>query len=174
MARKLEKQESDQVIWQMYKHKRQELWECAVEILADEMAAEDVLQTVFTKLAKHGIIVGSEEEQFAYVRRAVKNQAKDVLRAAKREARCLLRLPRRCCWEKDPESYVLLRERIREMIEWAAELPLNDQWLAHMCVDELLTYEEISERLGVSKAVIYVKMNRLHERMKRIRDMHNR
>ena len=127
-----------------YREQAGGLYRYAVVVLADEAAAQDVIQQVFTRLLGMGEQVLGIESMAGYLRRAVRNGCYDVLRRERREA---LVNGQAILESVGPER---LGEDERAALERALRAaPAEQREVVHMKVYEGKTFREMAGELGV-------------------------
>jgi RNA polymerase sigma-70 factor (ECF subfamily) len=117
------------------------LYRYAVMLLADEAAAADAVQQVFTGWLRQAGTVADEER---YLRRAVRNECFTMLRQRQRKAArtgALLEPIDRGA--ADSEQQVAIEQAVRA-------LPPEQREVIHLKVYEGLTFSEIAEAIGES------------------------
>jgi RNA polymerase sigma-70 factor (ECF subfamily) len=143
----------------------------AYRVTGSAADAEDVLQTVFVRLAghrrgDHGD--GSGVPGAAYLRRAAVNAAIDVLRSRSRQALTdLADREEAIDAQPGPEAGSRLLELKRELRRaLAEESPRAAEMFALRCF-EGFEYKEIADLLGTSRAVVAVTLHRVRARLKK-------
>ena len=159
---------SKQAVIRIYEEYRGRLWLAAYEIVKDDIYAQDIVHDIFEKLWEDGLIQGTEKQQYAYVRKAVKNLAKDVVGVLELEKQGLIKLAH-CAEEKDSvESVILTRERIREIHQAVLSFSQKERQLFCYRVWDGLSYDEISAMWNISKPNMYVLMYRIRQKLRKL------
>jgi len=126
--------------------------------------AEDVLQTIFMRLAKREVTWDVFKNPKPYLHRAAVNVSLNVIRSRQREAllhdAVRLEPPPRPVATEDEELCGRLREAIAELKPQAAEILLLRYVHNH-------SDAEIAQMLGVSRGAIALKLFRLRARLKK-------
>jgi RNA polymerase sigma-70 factor, ECF subfamily len=128
--------------------------------------AEDVLQTIFLRLAKREITYDVLRNPKLYLHRSAVNVSLNVIRTRRREA--VLREATRlesaqtpdATINDDEELHACLREAIAQLKPQAAEIVLLRYVHNH-------SDAEIAQMLGVSRGAIAIKLFRLRARLKK-------
>ena len=129
--------------------------------------AEDVLQTIFLRLAKREVTLDVLRNPKPYLHRSAVNVSLNVIRSRRREAtlREATRLESaqtpHATTTDDEELHARLREAIAQLKPRAAEIVLLRYVHNH-------SDAEIARMLGVSRGAIAVKLFRLRARLKKI------
>jgi len=117
------------------------LYRYAVMLLADAIAAEDVIQQVFAALLRHDVHL---EQEAHYLRRAVRNECYSWLRtrqaAASVSAEILEVIPGRA---SDPDQRIALDRAIRT-------LPAEQREVVHLHSFEGWTFQQIADASDTS------------------------
>lgn len=162
-----ERRESEKALLEIYTESRGRLWWISNQLLQDEAAAEDIVQTVFEQFWRNGFVKGTKEEQFAYLAKVVENRSKDRIAALILESDKLLHLPGIAVKRKDPEETAVEKESVEEIIEEVKKLPDRDRELMQRLLLEGMTYDEVSQMMQVRKSKLYVQMHRARQKLRR-------
>jgi len=120
------------------------LFRHAAMILADRVAAADVVQNVFLRLAKAGS--GGDVESLAYLRRAVRNECYTAMRTRRRDvviAVDAVLLERVEGADDRPAERLALEQALQQ-------LPAEQREVVHLKVWEGMTFQEIADLTGES------------------------
>jgi len=120
------------------------LFRHAAMILADRVAAADVVQNVFLRLAKAGS--GGDVESVAYLRRAVRNECYSAMRTRRRDvviAVDAVLLERVEGADDRPAERLALEQALQQ-------LPAEQREVVHLKVWEGMTFQEIADLTGES------------------------
>ena len=120
------------------------LFRHAAMILADRVAAADVVQNVFLRLAKAGS--GGDVESVAYLRRAVRNECYSAMRTRRRDVviavdAVLLESVEGA--DDRPAERLALEQALQQ-------LPAEQREVVHLKVWEGMTFQEIADLTGQS------------------------
>jgi RNA polymerase sigma-70 factor (ECF subfamily) len=117
-------------------------------LLADAAGAEDAVHEAFVRLVGMDERLDEIERVHAYLRRAVRNECYRLLRRrSRREQTAKTSALLEAVPGGEPED----DERVREGLERALRiLPAEQREVVHMKVFEKMTFQEISERVGIS------------------------
>ena len=137
------------------------LFRHAAMILADRVAAADVVQNVFLKLAKAGS--GCDVEWQAYLRRAVRNECYSVMRTRRRDIviaidAALLESVEGV--EERPAERLALEQALQQ-------LPAEQREVVHLKVWEGMTFQEIADLTGESLNTAASRYRYATERLRR-------
>jgi RNA polymerase sigma-70 factor (ECF subfamily) len=128
--------------------------------------AEDVLQTVFLRLAQHGGAIDLSPNSAAYLRRAAVNAALDVVRARSR-TRAVALEDVSLAGSGDPEALAARRE-VHDFIRRAvARLKPKAAELFVLKYFEGYGNDEIADAMGMSKMVVAVLLHRARSRVRK-------
>ena len=145
----------------LYDHFAGTLFRHAAMILADRVAAADVVQNVFLKLAKAGS--GRDVEWPAYLRRAVRNECYSVMRTRRRDIVIAIDAPLL-------ESVEGVEERPAERLaleQALQQLPAEQREVVHLKVWEGMTFQEIADLTGESLNTAASRYRYATERLRR-------
>ena len=116
------------------------LYRYAVLLLADAVAAEDVIQQVFAALMRQPPVL---KEEAHYLRRAVRNECYSHLRRRQRRAEVVLPLLEPVAERGRDDERLALEAALRELAPEQREV-------VHLHVFEGLTFQEIADATGES------------------------
>lgn len=159
---------SKQAVIRIYEKYRGRLWLAAYEIIKDDVYAQDIVHDIFEKLWEDGLIQGTEKQQYAYVRKAVKNLAKDVVGVLELEKQGLIKLAHYVEEKDSVESVILSREQIREIHQTVLSFSQKERQLFCYRVWDGLSYDEISAMWNISKPNMYVLMYRIRQKLRKL------
>ncbi len=144
-----------------------QLLRLAAWVLRDPVAAEDVFIEVMTRLIPRFAEFDSGTRLVAYSRRAVRNQCIDTLRnKSARDSRIAMEATDRVATlravpggrvieeiahaRENPEGDYAAAERVALLRDAMGDLGEPARTIVHLFYDQALTYEQISDRLGIS------------------------
>jgi RNA polymerase sigma-70 factor (sigma-E family) len=141
----------DDLVHQLYRAHALTLVRLAVLLLGDRPSAEDVVQDAFMGLHRGLPRLRDRDKALAYLRTAVVNGSRSVLRARSRSARRGV--------AHDPpvwsaESAAIASEDRREMLAAVARLPRRSREVLALRYYLDLTEGEIAAALGVSRGTV--------------------
>jgi RNA polymerase sigma-70 factor (sigma-E family) len=141
----------DDLVHHLYRAHALMLVRLAVLLLGDQPSAEDVVQDAFMGLYRTLSGLRDRDKALAYLRTAVVNGSRSVLRARSRSARRRVshELP---VWSA--ESAAIASEDRREMLAAVARLPRRSREVLALRYYLDLTEGEIAEALGVSRGTV--------------------
>jgi RNA polymerase sigma-70 factor (sigma-E family) len=141
----------DDLVHQLYRAHALTLVRLAVLLLGDRPSAEDVVQDAFMGLHRGLPRLRDRDKALAYLRTAVVNGSRSVLRARSRSAR------RRVAYDPpvwSAESAAIASEDRREMLAAVARLPRRSREVLALRYYLDLTEGEIAAALGVSRGTV--------------------
>ena len=140
-----------------------DLYRAAYSLLGSEREAEDVVQDVFVKLWTIRSTLSGVKDPRSWSYILLRNRCIDILRTRKgiQPEPLPLDLPA----EEEPDSD--LPERTERILRVVRALPEKDRELLHLRLLEGLSYEEISQRKGLSEVALRVAFLRLKRKIKR-------
>jgi RNA polymerase sigma-70 factor (sigma-E family) len=141
----------DDLVHQLYRAHALTLVRLAVLLLGDRPSAEDVVQDAFMGLHRGLPRLRDRDKALAYLRTAVVNGSRSVLRARSRSAR------RRVAYDPpvwSAESAAIASEDRREMLAAVARLPRRSREVLALRYYLDLTEGEIATALGVSRGTV--------------------
>ena len=146
----------------MYREYHTMVFRTAYRITGNAADAEDVLQTVFLRMARRDAAADAVERPENYLRRAAVHAALDLVRA-RREGTAvdLERLPSAGGSQPDDGD---LRELIRQAL---SELPTRSAEIFTLRFFEGLTNPEIAKALGISSITVAVTLHRTRRELQK-------
>ena len=146
----------------MYREHHIMVFRTAYRITGNAADAEDVLQTVFLRMARRDTAADAIEHPENYLRRAAVHAALDLVRARRSSADVNLeRLPATGGSRPDDGD---LRELLRQAL---SELPARSAEIFTLRFFEGLTNPEIAEALGVSSITVAVTLHRTRRELQK-------
>jgi RNA polymerase sigma-70 factor, ECF subfamily len=146
----------------MYREHHIMVFRTAYRITGNAADAEDVLQTVFLRMARRDAAADAIEHPENYLRRAAVHAALDLVRARRSSADVdLERLPATGGFRPDDGD---LRELLRQAL---SELPARSAEIFTLRFFEGLTNPEIAEALGVSSITVAVTLHRTRRELQK-------
>jgi RNA polymerase sigma-70 factor, ECF subfamily len=146
-------------IEELYKEYSSSIYRVCLRYTRDSNQAEDLMQEVFVKLYQNPKEFLSDKEYFAWIYRLAINHCLDFLRVKKRrgELENLNVIPFRALSERSDIDI----ENKRTVEQILAKLDAQVSQILFLYYLEGLTYEEVSEVMGVSRALIHKKLKKL-------------
>jgi len=152
----------------LFRDHHRSIFRAALRVTGNPSDAEDVLQTVFTRLLKRRSENVRETEWSGYLHRAAVNAALDVLRSrSRRRWTALEEGEEPLASGRSPEGEARLKEqqaRLRRAL--ATEAPRAAEIFA-MRYFEGYRNVEIAELVGISRATVAVTLHRVRARLKK-------
>ena len=140
----------------------------AYKITGNAADAEDVLQTVFLRLARRGANAGALENQESYLRRAAINAALDVIRARRTspilEVADVPDLPDKTIQSDDGELSPALRQALGRAL---ANLKPRSAEIFTLRFLEGFSNPEIAQMLDVSQVLVAVIVHRTRQQLRK-------
>jgi RNA polymerase sigma-70 factor (sigma-E family) len=129
-----------------------ELVRLAVLLVRDQPTAEDVVQDVFTRMHERSGRVGRPGEELAYIRAAVVNGCRSVLRRRAITSRLgpLVSVPD----GRSAEAEVMLAQDRAQVLDALSRLPARRREVLVLRYFAGLSYEEIATALGISQSTV--------------------
>jgi RNA polymerase sigma-70 factor (sigma-E family) len=142
---------SDDLVRQLYQEHAVRLVRLAVLLVGDQPSAEDVVQDAFLGMYQALPRLRDRDKAVPYLRTAVVNGARSVLRSRKRAA--LRRVPHEPpVWSA--ESAAMVGEERRELLAAVARLPQRAREVLALRYHLDLNDNEIATALGVSRGTV--------------------
>jgi RNA polymerase sigma-70 factor (sigma-E family) len=129
-----------------------ELVRLAYLLVRDQPTAEDVVQDVFARLHERNGQAGRPGEELAYVRAAVVNGCRSVLR--RRAITSRLGPIGSAPEGRSPEAEVMLAQDRAEVLDALATLPARRREILVLRFFAGLSYAEIAKGFGISQATV--------------------
>lgn len=150
----------------LFREHNEQIFRTAYRITGSTADAEDVLQTVFLRLARRDDVLDLDPNPGSYLYRAAVNAALDVVRARKRGASVTIEEVEPHT-EMNPEKVHASRE-IHDLVR-AAVANLNPKAAELFVLRYFEGYgnSEIAEMLGMSKMVVPVLLHRARAQVRR-------
>jgi RNA polymerase sigma-70 factor (ECF subfamily) len=146
----------------LYREHHIMVFRTAYRITGNAADAEDVLQTVFLRMARRDAAADAVERPENYLRRAAVHAALDLVRARREGAAVdLERLPSAGGSQPDDGD---LRELIRRAL---SELPTRSAEIFTLRFFEGLTNPEIAKALGISSITVAVTLHRTRRELQK-------
>lgn len=139
----------------------------AIYIMESREEAEDAVQELFIRLWKARENLSAVKNPRAYGITMVKNICLDRMRSLEYRGRG--GFPDGMVSEDSPDNRLADRERLDEVKRAIGELPPREREVLVMKVFDGLTYEEISERTGLSNLSLRVLLSNARRRIRRFR-----
>ncbi|NOT62339.1 MAG: sigma-70 family RNA polymerase sigma factor [Acidobacteria bacterium] len=143
------------------------VYRAAYRVTGSATDAEDVLQTVFLRLARQGGELNLEPHPASYLHRAAVNASLDLLRQRGRAASVPLEDAALVSATDDPARTHHDRELQRAMREAVAQLNDNQAQMFALKYFEGYDNQQIAELLGTSPMVVGVLLHRARARVKK-------
>ena len=134
------------------------LYRIAFHILEQQDEAEDAVQETFLKLWEMGDRLDDIESAKAYSIRILKNECLDRLRKAKKKVPVKQALAKESILPADEQ--IDSRRRLEKVLGAIKSLPDSQKQVLLLRTVEELSYEEISERMGMSQLTLRVLLTR--------------
>ncbi|TDR84524.1 RNA polymerase sigma factor [Enterovirga rhinocerotis] len=145
--------------------------EATVRIRAGEVAAADVMQDAWIKLAQQS--EAGIEQPSAFVRSVARNAATDHRRKERRRASLDAEV-QELLWETEdavsPERILIGRQAVALMRQAIDDLPPQTKRIFEMNRFDGLTFREIAAELGISEPAVYYHIRRALERLAMLRE----
>ena len=139
------------------------LYKVAFYILESEEEARDAVQDAFVKLWNDRETLGDVNSPKAYAIRLVKNLCIDRIRRQRLEFP--EELPERISIEGQDDE-IDQKERLNKVMEAIKSLPDRQREILWLRTVENLSYDEISERLGMTPLTLRVLLSRARSKIK--------
>jgi RNA polymerase sigma-70 factor (ECF subfamily) len=150
--------EAETALEEMYQEHHSMVFRTAYRVTGNAADAEDVLQTVFLRLARREPRIDNPE---SYLRRSAVNAALDMVRARHESSGVELdRLPARAQHEQGE-----LRENLRRAL---ATLPERTAEMFALRFFEGLSNPEVARAMGLSQVVVAVTLHRTRRRLQKM------
>lgn len=143
------------------------VYRAAYRVTGSATDAEDVLQTVFLRLARQGAELNLEPHPASYLHRAAVNASLDLLRQRGRAAVVPIEDAAMVGAKDDPAQTHHDRELQRAMREAVAQLNDNQAQMFALKYFEGYDNQQIAEMLGTSPLVVGVLLHRARARVKK-------
>ncbi len=143
------------------------VYRAAYRVTGSATDAEDVLQTVFLRLARQGAELNLEPHPAGYLHRAAVNASLDLLRQRRRAAVVPLEDAALVSGTDDPARAHHDRELRRAMREAVAQLNDNQAQMFALKYFEGYDNQQIAELLDTSPMVVGVLLHRARARVKK-------
>jgi RNA polymerase sigma-70 factor (ECF subfamily) len=140
---------SPDLLARLYDDHAQALFAFLLNLTRDEMDAKDLLQDLFVKLAKPGLLDGVRDER-AFLIRLVHNLAIDLMRRRHTREKNYERLAGEMASLFVPAADPDERAFRAALMEALGELPIEQRAVVHLKLWEGLTFEAIAEALNLS------------------------
>ena len=134
------------------------LYRIAFHILEQQDEAEDAVQETFLKLWEMRDKLDGVESAKAYSIRILKNECLDRLRKAKKEVPAEQALAKESILPADEQ--IDAKRRLEKVLGAIKSLPDSQKQVLLLRTVEELSYEEISERMGMSQLTLRVLLTR--------------
>ena len=169
MPREEPASDHDDVLASLFRQHHGRVLNAAYRVTGSRQDAEDVLQTVFLRLARRGAAVELDERAGSYLHTAAVNAAIDLLRARARSGASALD-----DWISEPADDKAvspesaprdreLRQRLRQAL---LEVPERHARIFALRFFEDLSNKEIAALLGVSQTAVGVSIFRTRKRLR--------
>lgn len=148
-----------------YREHRCKLFSYLMRMTADYQLAGDIMQESFTRVLS---TYAPEERGLALLFRVARNVALDCMRKNRIYGETGLEQD-----FADPaggEKRIMVREEYREMLNGLQKLDKEDRDLLALVASTPLSYDEISEIVGIRNANLRVRIHRARTRLKQILD----
>jgi len=148
----------------LYEEHSESVYYTALRVTGNSADAEDVLQTVFTKLLDGGPALDAAWSPGAYLRRAAANAAIDLLRRRKTRRESDVgdvrepELDYIGSREEAHDDSVALKKRLRDAL---ARLPAENAELFVLCYLEGYSYDELAEMLRIERGTVGSRLHRI-------------
>jgi RNA polymerase sigma-70 factor (sigma-E family) len=141
---------------ELFRRHHAELLHLAVLIVRDQPTAEDVVQDVFTRLHARGHRAGDLDQALAYLRAAVLNACRSVLRrqAVGRRLGCMRDWPYSLTTTRSAEQEAIRAEDCEEVLRALAALPARRREVLVLRYYLNLSEAEIAATLGISAGTV--------------------
>jgi RNA polymerase sigma-70 factor (ECF subfamily) len=140
---------------ELYRLHSDAVFRTALRVTGNPADAEDVLQTVFLRVAGQAGKIDPLGQPLHYLRRAATNAAIDLLR--KKNV-----LPETGLLERhaarSTESTLVLKDRLRRAL---AVLPPRDAELFVLCYLEGYTYDDLAEQFEMERSTVGTRLHRI-------------
>jgi RNA polymerase sigma-70 factor, ECF subfamily len=143
------------------------VYRAAYRVTGSATDAEDVLQTVFLRLARRGTDLNLEPNPGSYLHRAAINAALDMLRQRGRAAAVTLEGLELTSSQQDPAQLHQNRETQRAMRQAVAQLNDNQAEMFALKYFEGFDNQQIAALLDTSPMVVGVLLHRARARVKK-------
>jgi RNA polymerase sigma-70 factor (ECF subfamily) len=130
--------------------------------------AEEAVQELFITLWERREAILPDKHFEHYIKVAVRNKVLNMLRRVARDEKLLEKVHSGIKELKNQQFDLLLEKELKRLRDLAIlSLPPQQQAVYHLSREEELTYEQIAEKLGISKATV---KRHMHEAIKNVRD----
>lgn len=137
------------------------------KLTKSDIATEEIVQDVFTRLWQHAATVAVSDTPEAYLLTIARNKTVDYLRLLAREANLINVLTGQIqqpgYTANDRLTAIDLQALIRQALQ---ELSVQKQTIFHLSKNEGLSHDEIARRLNISKSTV---KNHLSETLQHLR-----
>jgi RNA polymerase sigma factor (sigma-70 family) len=147
----------DRLIESTYREHYLALVRLAVQLVDDQATAEDTVQEVFVALHRSGPVTGGLTDAKSYLRTAVVNRCRSVLRR-RRTARAWLRPALR--FAEPADAGLLRQDRHDRMLGAVSRLAVRQREVLVLRYYEELTVPEIAQLLQISPGAVSSSLNR--------------
>ena len=139
----------------------------ALHILESDADAKDAVQEMYVRLWKARDGLAQVKNPKSYGIAMVRNLCVDRLRSSGYRKTELLRTDMMS--EESPYEDISGKERLREVAEAISELPQRERMVLLMKVVDGLTYDEISERTGMSNLTMRVLLSNARRKIRKLK-----
>jgi RNA polymerase sigma-70 factor (sigma-E family) len=143
---------ADELVTALYQEHATGLIRCAVVILGDRAMAEDVVQEAFCGLYRRWDSLSEPAKALEYVRSAVLNRSRNVLRSRARRTRVGLSVMVPAA--SSAEDQALLGEEHRAVLAGLRQLPPRQREALALRFLADLDEPEIAELMGISRGTV--------------------
>ncbi len=143
---------------ELYNRYRKKVYTYAFKILKYSDRAEDIVHEIFLTIWQHNDLE-SIQNLDAYLRVATRNQTLKLLRRQQLEIKSNKNMF--VAWQEvhnETEQEILLHDTSAQLIQGIAQLPPQQKKVYQLCREEGLKYEEVAERLSISKLTVKTHM----------------
>jgi len=131
----------------------------ALKIVKSENLAEEITQEIFVKIWKQEEHLSQIENLDAYLRVLTRNHTLKVLRRMALEVRTSRMMATNYKEDhNETEEYIIFKDSEKVLNQAIEKLPAQQKLVYTLCHQEGLKYEEVAERLNISKLTVKTHM----------------
>ncbi len=131
----------------------------ALKIIKSDTLSEEIVQEVFVKIWNLEDQLNSIENLDAYLRVLTRNHTLKVLRRIALEVRTSkMMAPDYKETHNETEEYIIFKDSEKILNQGIDQLPAQQRLVYQLCHQEGLKYEEVAERLSISKLTVKTHM----------------
>ncbi|SMC66376.1 RNA polymerase sigma-70 factor [Pedobacter nyackensis] len=144
---------------QLFHHYSPKVFQYALKIVKSDTLAEEIVQEVFVKIWNLEEQLVAIENLDAYLRVLTRNHTLKVLRRIALEVKTNRMMVHTYQEDhNDTEEYIIFKDSEKILNQAIEKLPAQQRMVYSLCHQEGLKYEEVAERLNISKLTVKTHM----------------